>query len=301
MLDLSFPSALGLCLVLLLVSSQAGKGQTAWTKPQGEGYFKLGQQIVRASRFFNPEGDVIDIRTTGVYQTVAYGEIGITDRLTAVFNAPLFIRSTLNRLEDRQSGEEIDAGDELNGIGDIQFGLKWGLIQSGPIVWSVSADVKTPLGDNTGGRTELLQTGDGAWGMFIMTDVSHSFYPSPFYISGGLGYNWRGNATLDYSNGAQDVNYADGFRWRAELGFTPGNFLLALKVNHLIALENGDDVGNSSSSLFGNNISYLALTPEVGYTIAGKVGFSAGVGTVLTAENILAAPNWQVGIYYLME
>ncbi len=301
MLNLSFSIALGLCLGLILLSIQPGDAQTAWTQPKGEGYFKLGQQMVRAGSFFNPDGEVIDIRTTSVYQTVAYAEIGITDRLTAVVNAPLFVRSTLNRLADQQSGEEIDAGDELNGIGDVWFGLKWGLIQSGPVVWSVSADVKTPLGNNTGGRTELLQTGDGAWGMFLMTDVSHSFYPSPFYISGGLGYNWRGNATLDYSTGAQSVNYTDGFRWRAEVGFTPGNFLLALKINHLIALDNGEDVGNSSSSLFGNNISYLALTPEVNYTIAEKVGFSAGVGTVLSAENILAAPNWQLGVYYLMK
>lgn len=274
--------------------------QTAWTKPKGEGYFKLSQNIIRATGFFNPEGNVADITTTSVYQTVLYGELGITDKLTAIVNVPFFIRSTINNLESTSNGG-IRPGDEFNGFGDLQFGLKWGLIQQGPVIWSISAEVKTPTGNNVGGNTELLQTGDGAWGAFLMTDVSHSFYPTPIYISGGVGFNWRGNATLDYSTGAQDVNYSDGFIWRAEFGYTPGNFLLALKLNHLIALKNGDDIGNSSSSIFGNNISYLSLTPEIGYTIGERFGVSAGVGTVLAAENILAAPNWVVGAYFLLK
>ncbi len=291
----------GLSALLWLGLSTSATGQTAWTKPKGEGYFKLGQNIIRAQSFFNPEGNTVDITTTSIFQTVVYGEYGLTDRLTAIINAPVFIRSTINNLESTANGGVIP-GDEFQGFGDLQFGLKWGLIQDKSIVWSVSAEVKTPIGENVGGRTELLQTGDGAWGMMLMTDASRSFYPTPIYVSLGVGYNWRGNATLNYSSGSEDLNYSDGVRWRAEVGYTPGRFLLALKVDHLIALQNGDVGGpNGSSSLFGNNITYLALTPEVNYTVFENFGLSASVGTVLAAENILAAPNWQVGIFYLLD
>ena len=38
-----------------------------------------------------------------------------------------------------------------------------------------------------------------------------------------LRYNWRGTGTLDYSTGSQTVDYEDGMRWGAELGWTPGD------------------------------------------------------------------------------
>ncbi len=285
-------------LELVFAFSFQSFAQTAWTHPKGNGYFKLSQSMVIADAFFNPDGEVIDITTTSIYQTGIYAEYGLKDNLTMVVNAPLFVRSTINNLESTANGAVIP-GDEFNSIGDILIGFKYGLVIQGPAIWSASLDLKTPTGDPVGGDSELLQSGDGAFGMTFMTDISHSFYPKPVYISAGLGYNWRGTADLDYSIETETVNYADGFRWRAEIGYTPKNWLFALKFNHLIALNTNDSEGpNGSSSLFGNNITYLAITPEVAYNVTEEFGVSASAGVVAYAEGILAAPNFIFGIYY---
>lgn len=277
------------------------RAQSGWTQAPGEGYFKLAQNGIRAGAFYNPIGEVVDITTTSVYTTLAYGELGLTPRLTALANAPLFVRSTLNRRESRVDGHVIP-GDESNGLGDIQLGLKYGLITKGPIVLAVSGVAKLPTGSPVGGSSELLQTGDGAWGFLSMVHASHSFYPSPFYASVSAGYNWRGTATLDYSTGSQTVDYDDGMRWGAELGWTPGDhWQVGIKLDHLMAIEtsNGNGV-TGSSSVFGNRVSYLALTPEVNYRLASGLGFSAAAAGVVYARNILAAPGFTLGAFYVL-
>jgi hypothetical protein len=277
------------------------QAQSAWTQKQNAGYFKLSQSMIRADQFFNPNGDLIDITTTSVYSTVFYGEYGINDRLTALVNAPLFVRSTINDLESNIDGTVIP-GDEFNGLGDIQLGLKYGVITSGPVVLAASGQVKLPTGENVGGDTELLQSGDGAWGALGMIHASHSFYPRPFYASLSVGYQWRGTADLDYSSGPLTVDYDDAFVWSGELGWTPNkNWAVALKWTQVQPF--GEDVTEGvtgGSSIFGNRIAYFAITPEVNYAV-GNWGFSAAAGGVFSAKNILAAPNFSLGVFFVLD
>ena len=275
--------------------------QSAWTQKQNAGYFKLNQSAIRASQFFNPDGNLIDITTTSVYSTVLYGEYGLNDRLTALLNAQLFVRSTINDLESRVDGAVIP-GDEFNGLGEIQLGLKYGLITSGPIVLAASGQVKLPTGENVGGNSELLQTGDGAWGALGMLHASHSFYPQPFYASLSVGYQWRGTADLEYSSGLLTVDYDDAFVWSGEVGWTPTEkWALALKWAQVQPFGSGASEGvTGSSSIFGNRITYFAVIPEVNYTM-GNWGVSASAGGVLFAKNILAAPSFNFGVFALLD
>jgi len=287
---------------LALLSCSPLPAQSGWTQPAGAGFFKLSQGFIRAASFFNPDGEVIDITTTSVYTTSFYGEYGVNDRLTLLVDAPLFVRSTINNRESTVDGFVIP-GDEFNGIGDLRLGLQYGILRDKAIVLSASARVKLPLGDPVGGDSELLQTGDGAWGAIGMLHASHSFYPSPFYATLSAGYQWRGTATLDYSVGTEEVNYDDAVRWGGEVGWTPGaHWRLALKFEQVIALENGSGGGvTGSSSIFGNRISYFAITPEVSYLLGRGWGLAASVGTVAAAKNILAAPYFNVGVVKVME
>jgi hypothetical protein len=88
-------------LALLPLVTFAGGG---WPQPKGKGFFKLGQNAIRSSAFFNPAGEVIDITTTSLYTTSLYGEYGLTGRLTGLFYFPFFVRGTLNEIRYRQSG-----------------------------------------------------------------------------------------------------------------------------------------------------------------------------------------------------
>ena len=275
--------------------------QSGWTQNAGTGYFKLNQSVIRAGQFFNPDGDLIDITTTSVYSSVLYGEYGLNDRLTAVVNAQLFVRSTINELESRADGTVIP-GDEFNGLGEIQLGLKYGILKSGPIVLAASGQVKLPSGENVGGDTELLQSGDGAWGALGMLHASHSFYPQPFYANLSVGYQWRGTADLAYSSGLVTVDYDDAFVWGGELGWTPNaNWALAFKWTQVQPFEADEVEGiTGSSSIFGNRLTYFAIIPEVNYITSQNWGVSVSAGGVFFARNILAAPSFNLGVFYLL-
>lgn len=289
-------------ILLLSVLTSLAHAQSGWTQAQNEGYFKLNQSLIRAGQFYNPNGDLIDITTTSVYSSVLYGEYGLNDRLTALVNAQLFVRSTINNLESTVDGFVIP-GDEFGGLGEIQLGLKYGLISSGPIVLAASGQVKLPSGENVGGNTELLQSGDGAWGAIGMLHASHSFYPKPLYANLSAGYQWRGTADIPYTSGLVTVNYDDAFVWAGELGWTPNeHWVLALKWTQVQPL--GTDSGEGatgSSSIFGNRLTYFAIIPELNYFISKSWGASASVGGVLFARNILAAPSLNLGVFYQLK
>jgi hypothetical protein len=289
-------SILILTYTLISTSLIAGGG---WAHKKGKGYFKLSQSAIRAGQYFNPNGDLIDITTTSVYMTILYGEYGISDRFTGLISAPLFVRSTIN---NRQSSinDVVIPGDSFNGFGDLELGIKYGIIQDGPVVLAATLVLHFPTGDNVGGETELLQTGDGAFSQMIALEASHSFYPNPFYVTLSTAFNHRGTTTYSYRLGDDEVNYSDEFRWGGEFGWTPGShWLINLKWLQVISLNNGNNGGETgSSSIFGNNVEYFSITPEANYIFANKLGISAAVGAALSGRNILASPNFSLGMFY---
>ncbi|RMG64728.1 MAG: hypothetical protein D6722_16630, partial [Bacteroidetes bacterium] len=177
--------------VLSALPLQAGGG---WPQPRKHGYFKLGQSMIRAGSYFSGTGEILSIRTASIYQTSLYGEYGITDRLTGLVYAPFFVRSTLNRQESTVNQQALP-GDAFQGLGNLDVGAKYGLITQGPVVLAASLWLSLPTGQNVGGETELLQTGDGAFSQLLMLEASHSFYPKPWYATVQGGFRHRGQAT----------------------------------------------------------------------------------------------------------
>lgn len=285
---------------LLFFGSLSANGQSAWPQPRGEGYFKLGQSAVRADQFFNLEGDIIDITTTSVYVSSLYGEYGLTDRLTAVAYVPFFVRSTINERESTVNGVVIP-GDELNGTGDPQLGLKYGILTEGPVLLAADLLLGIPLGENVGGDTELLQTGDGEFNQQVRLIASRSF--GSWYASLLVGYNHRTTADFDYASGRiEDAAFSDELHLGGEVGWLPSQrWLLALKWYVVEPLEEDSANPGMATSLFGNNVGFFSITPEVNYFIGEKFGASAWVGGALSGQNILAAPNFGLGVFYVMD
>jgi len=146
----------------------------------------------------------------------------------------------------------------------------------------------------------LLQSGDGAFSQKINIEASHSFYPSPFYTTLGVGFNHRGTTHYSYRLGEEEVNYSDEFRWGGEFGWTPGDhWMLNIKWLQVVSLKNGTTNGETgSSSIFGNNVEYFSITPEVNYAFSESWGISVAIGTAITGKNILGDPNYNLGIFY---
>jgi protein XagA len=269
-------------------STFAGGG---WPQEKGKGYFKLGQSIIVADKFYNLNGDIIDITTISLFTTSIYGEFGITDRLTGVLYMPIFVRSTLNEVKRNQSGN-IEPGDAVNSFGDTDIGIKYGITKGRSIALSVSLTLGLPLGKTAesttdAGEPRILQTGDGEFNQMVMLEASHSFYPLPLYASIGLGFN---NRTEDFS---------DEVRYSIEVGYEVfKNFNAVIKVYATHSLKNGNPGGGAGSGVFGNNVEYISYGPELSYNIKPHFGLTVSAAYAVGGKNVLAAPNYGFGVYY---
>lgn len=278
-------------LILMLLSSGIISAGGGWPQEKDKGYFKLGQNAIIADKFYDLRGEIIDIRTISLYTTSFYGEYGITNRLTAIAYIPFFVRSTLNKVERRQSGR-IEPGDEINTFGDTDIGIKYGWTPGKKIAFATTLTLGLPLGKTAEGTTSsgdprILQTGDGEFNQMIFADISYSFYPKPLYASAGLGYNNR------------TEGFSDEIRYSAELGYQFFEKLnIAMKVNATHSTNNGDDGGGAGSGVFGNNVEYVSYGPEISYFFKENFGATVSIAYAGHGQNLLAAPNYGVGLFY---
>jgi protein XagA len=267
-------------LSLSVTTALAGGG---WPQPKRGGYFKLSQNYIGSSYFFGPDGSISDITTIQLFSTSLYGEYGFTNRLTGIVYFPLFVRNTLNEIQYNQSGTAVP-GDAQNALGDTDIAIKYGLIIDKPIVVSGTILFGLPLGKPAGGITQILQTGDGEFNQMIRIDASGSFHPKPVYVSAYAAFN---NRTKGFS---------DEVRFGAEVGFTFKKFIPILKLNVVQSLFNGD-ASVVQNGIFSNNTEFVSPTIELNYQVTEKIGISGSGGFALTGKNILASPNWGLGLY----
>jgi hypothetical protein len=257
-----------------------------WPQKKGKGYFKLSQSILRADRYFNPEGMSIKIQPgISLYTTALYGEYGITDRLTLVGYIPFFTRAVQNNLE-RRNGEFVE-GTALNSFGDTDIGIKYGLITDKSIVMSATLSLGIPFGNTGGEDTNFLQTGDGEFNQRLIVDISKSFYPLPMYANIMVGANNRTNG------------FSEEFHFGAELGYTYRKITAIMRVQGVESFRNGLTADNTQQSVFGNNVEFFSLLPELIYEFKkDKAGVSATYMTALSGSQILASPAYSMGLNF---
>lgn len=273
-----------LLLVLVLCLSFPSLAGGGWTQKKGEGFFFLHQRMLYGNQFFLGDGSTEKIATTGVYFTTLYGEYGITNRLTALTTAPLFVRITKNA-QDFSSGLYIE-GDQLNSSGDLDLGLKYGIVQNKPVVVSISLLTGWATGNAAGGESRLLQAGDGENNQQLRLDVSGGLN-NGLYLSSYVGFN---NRTRGFS---------DEFHYGGEVGYAKNKLLLMLKMMGIASFYNGKSAG-LEGGLFSNNIEYLSVGLEGGCYLNGQksVGVLGGVHGAFFAKNVLAVPSIHAGIFY---
>jgi hypothetical protein len=273
----------GILLCLTAATDHARAG--AWTQKRGKGYYELKFQVIRANRFYEPDGRIITIPTLAEYTTSFYGEYGLNDWLTVVGDFPFYKRITLNRQIGARTGFVFFPGDSVSGISDAEVGVRLGLLRGGPTVISAGLKFGLPLGDDT--QTNGLLTGDGEFNQIVSLQLGHSFYPKPLYFTGEAGVNNRSNG------------YSDEFRYEAEIGYTiGGNLTSNFKVNGVESFHNGDDaVQGGMGGLFANNQEFLAYGPGVFYNFYKNVGVNGRAAFASRGQNVLARPAYFFGIF----
>jgi len=280
-----------LLLLLVLVSSAFAGG--GWTKAPKKGYFKLGQYWLVADKHFTDTGLFDPNVTTGVFITSVYGEYGIAPRWELQAYLPLLARNYTNNVRSATTGDLIQAGEAINTIGDIDLRIKYGLLNTTKVVLAPSLLLGLPTGKNGGGSQGNLQTGDGEFNVYPRVDAStaHRIFEQTVYASAYGGYNLRSN------------NYSDEVRWGGEIGIglIEDRFWFNFKVDNVTSQKNGLPPSESvGTGIFANNTEFTALTYEGAIYVdkAKKWGVSASYSTARNAKLILAAPSYNVGVFY---
>ncbi|OEK06848.1 hypothetical protein [Roseivirga misakiensis] len=272
-------------VMVLMMSGNALFAGGGWPIPKGKGYLKLSQYVIRSNSYFTPSGDIVDISTASIYISSIYGEYGLTDRLGVTAYMPFFSRATLNE-QVSTNGTLLAEGDAVNSLGDFDLAVKYGLIVNKPIVVSATLTFGLPLGNDAGGETQVLQTGDGEFNVMLGIEASRSFGQGKGYINTLAAYNDRSE------------NFSDELRIGAEIGyrFAP-KVSGALKILSVNSLQNGSDLETPANGIFSNNIEYLAITPEVNYFVKDDFGISGAIGFAASGKRVLASPSFSIGLF----
>jgi len=272
--------------IILLQTPVIGGG--GWPQPKGKGYFKLSQFWILSNQYFNSIGTVEPTRDQGLFFTSAYGEYGLSDRFTAVVNWPLYARAVA--YEQTGAMGQINAPqDAINGVGDMDLSVKYGLTNGKSIAVSASLILGLPFGESSGGVDGILQTGDGEFNQIIQLDAGKGFKIGSLhpYANAFVALNNRTNG------------FSDEFRYGIEVGLEYKFIFVLLRVNGVRSFMNGNRVPIADgTSLFANNAEYLAITPEVSIKLSDKWGISANMGTAAWGKLIFANRTYSVGAYF---
>ncbi len=283
-------------IVLLFLIGSISQLQAGgpWPQKKGQGYFKLYEWWTVFDEHFTDTGLRDPNVTTGIYNTSVYAEYGLSDRVTAIVNAPIFSRNVMNNLRSSVSQEIIVEGEALNAIGDIDLGLKYGLAAPGskiPIALTVFLGL--PTGATGRGKLGNLQTGDGEFNQMIQLDFGKGFslFNISAYVSSYVGFNNRTNG------------FSEEFRFGAELGveLVKNKLWTTARLQVIESLKNGATTADiSTTSVFANNTEFASIGFEVNYYLAEDFGVSVGAAGAYRGEIIAAAPSYSVGVFYVM-
>ena len=245
------------------------------------------------SALYTDQGLIDPNITTGIFNTNFYGEYGLTDRLTAITYVPFFARAFNNNQVSATTGEILLPGEAINSIGDIDIGLKYGLTRPGsPVAVSATLMLGLPSGQSIGGSQGNLQTGDGEFNQLLRVDAGHG------WASGST--NFFVNAYTGFNNRTE--GFSDEFRYGLEggAGFKQGKLWLIGRLDAVRSLRNGLNSGEviNTTSIFANNTEYVSIGGEVAYYLTPEFGVSAGMAGAVSGRIILAAPSYNVGVFW---
>ncbi len=262
-----------------------------WPQPKGKGYLKLSEWWVISDRHFTDQARIDPNVTTGIFTTSLYAEYGITDRFTSIVYFPFFSRTYQNDIISGTTAELITAGEAINGVGDTDISLKYGITKPGKgLALSATLTFGLPLGNNSGGSQGNLQLGDGEFNQILTLDAGTGWENgnTSFYTNFSLGYNNRNNG------------FSDEIRFSAELGAHLFNKKLWAigRVNVIESTKNGDTAeSTTSTSIFANNTEFVTLGGELAYNIGENWGVSVGYASAIRGEIIFAEPSYTVGVF----
>lgn len=269
-------------LLLLCVMSLSCAGQLhagAWTQSAGQAYNRLAANYYVADRNFDDDGDRQRMVNDGEFYDINlnyYAEYGLTDAATVI--ASVYYK----QIEHEDDTIEM----KTYGLGDVDLGLKYRLMQFGGGVLAIQGLVKIPeLYD----ENDSLPLGNGQYDVEARLLFGHSLaYLFPGYCNVEFGYRWRFEQPSDEYRYLIEVGSDLSERWYARV-----------KLDGLISADNGDTaVDASGNPTITTEYDLLKLDVAVGYRIDDAWGCEAVYAPALRGEDTAAGATYTLALTY---
>ena len=266
---------------LLGLAAFATSAEAQWVELPGQGWADLTLYYLDTREAFAFDGQVIDFFADGhavsssTFLTVAVGILPGVDG---------WIQVPYHRLQFD------DAKDDRfrSGIGDSNFYLRIQPLRplGSDFPLAVRGGVKVAVGDFDV-DSEIIPIGDGQTDWELMTEIGHSFYPVPAYVSGWIGYRWR------EPNSVAQRDFGDEVFFLAQVGGNHG------ALGGQVILEGLETVTTpiiERVPLPNAERSILQLTPRVSYEL-GPGALSVGARIPLSGKNLPAGTALVLGYF----
>ena len=292
--------------VAVLASSLAAPTRAeaqAWIREPGSAFASLAYRVIRADRFYAPDGDTLPINDFRQHTLALYGEVGLVDRwLMATLDGELLRRSVL-----------VDQG-ATTGLGDLRLGLWTGLLEA-PFRLSLGLQVGLPTGDPSPEAdgdplsqttADLLPTGDGEVDVALKLAAGHGFgwRRVQQFVQAELGYVLRTTPRDTPASLPPPTDIRDQLAYRAETGlridrpFLERFWWIVRVAGLLVVQDRGADTSSGAPRIagLGDGVEYLSIGVEVLAELGAGFGLSFGVDGAAYARNVPAAPAWKIGL-----
>lgn len=262
-----------------------------WTKKKGEAYYKLSAWYIEADSHYTDTGETDPNITRSQFNISFYGEYGISNKFDVIAYIPFFSRAVENDEISGTTGQLLSEGEAFNAFGDVELGIKYGVLKTKNYALSATLKLGLPTGNNSGGSDGSFQTGDGEFNQLLQTDFGTSFKIAsmPSYAKIYLSINNRTNG------------FSDEIRTGLEIGtnLSKNKLWFIVRGNVLESLQNGDLNAQNSDpgSIFANNIEFVTLGTEISYYITKKLGVSFNYTNTISGKLIYASPSFSGGLF----
>jgi len=261
--------------IILIEETKAG----AWTQKKNSGYYSLDFRFLSSSELHGMNGSKIRIPEFKDFTTGFFGAYGITNDVTVFLGASVYKSISLDTIS---SAAGFDTN--VSGIGNIDVGVKYLLSKFGSTVLSAKLILGLPTGNSD--KDGALWTGTSDFNQEIGVEVGHSFYPAPFYLTGGVSFN---NRTKGFS---------DEFSYGIEGGYKfISNLTLVVRFHGQLSLKNGDDDVIGGYGIYLNNQEYFAYNAQLVYKITNNIGVKSSYENGAAAKNIISSPVFSFGVF----
>ncbi len=277
-------------LLVVLLAAHLFFGETclagSWPRKPGSAFMQLGFSTIGYNKIYDDRAEktpvFADVRDNVVQ---AFGEIGVTDRLTLTALIPFKFLS----VSPMQSAFAPVTSKRTNsGLGDIDMTARYSLFLDNGYAASFGLRFGLPSGDSK--NADGLILGDGEFNVAPVLLFGKSFYPLPAYIAADVAYNVRGSG------------FSNELLYNVELGYgffkSRLYFILLLSGKESTSSIPSTPVAASAYGLSTNNQEYTAIVPKLLYKTSEHFGISISFATATHGRNIAGGFVFAGGVFY---